>query len=143
MATLEKAIELAARAHAGQVDKAGAPYVLHPLRVMFAVEGAAARIVAVLHDIVEDTAITSEDLRTEGFSPVVIDAVLALTKTEGEDRLSAARRAAQNPIARVVKLADVADNSDLSRIAEPSARDMARLAEYEQVRALLLAAAPE
>lgn len=139
MATLECAIALAAQAHAGQVDKGGQPYILHPLRVMLSLRDPETRIAAVLHDTVEDTAISFDMLRAEGFSEAVIDAVQALTKTPGEDRLSAAQRARANPIARQVKLADVGDNMDLSRIANPTERDHARLAEYAQVRALLIA----
>lgn len=141
MATLERAIELAARAHAGQVDKAGAPYILHPLRLMLAVGTPEQRLAAVLHDIVEDTPVTFDDLLAEGFAPDVVDAVRALTKLPGEDRLDAARRAAANPIARAVKLADVADNMDLSRLAAPTGKDLARLEQYRQVKAILLAAA--
>lgn len=107
---------------------------------MLKVQGPLQRITAVLHDVVEDTTITLQDLRDEGFPAEVVDAVPALTKTEGESRLSAAARAAANPIARAVKLADVGDNMDLSRIAAPTEKDYARLREYEQVRALLLAA---
>jgi GTP diphosphokinase / guanosine-3',5'-bis(diphosphate) 3'-diphosphatase len=138
MSTLERAIEIAARAHAGQVDKAGQPYIFHPLRLMFAVKNPNERIAAVLHDVIEDTEITLENLQSEGFSEEILHAVLALTKTEGEIRISAATRAAQNPIARVVKLADVTDNMDISRIANPSEKDFARLKEYEQVKAMLL-----
>jgi len=140
MPTLERAIEIAARAHAGQVDKAGEPYVLHPMRLMLKVRGPLQRMAAVLHDVVEDSAVTLQDLRDEGFPAEVVDAVQALTKQEGESRLSAAARAAANPIARVVKLADVGDNMDMSRIANPTDKDYARLREYEQVRDLLLAA---
>jgi len=139
MSTLERAIEIAVRAHAGQLDKAGKPYVLHPLRLMFAVKTPMERIAAVLHDVVEDTSVTIEDLHAEGFALEVLEAVRALTKTDGESRLCAARRAAANPIARRVKLADVADNMDLGRIAKPTAKDYARRKEYEQVRELLLA----
>ena len=141
MATLERAIELAARAHAGQVDKAGAPYILHPLRLLLAVRTPEQRLAAVLHDIVEDTPVTFDDLLAEGFAPAVVDAVRALTKRPGEDRIDAARRAAANPIARAVKLADVADNMDLSRLPAPTEKDLARLEQYKQVRAILLAAA--
>jgi (p)ppGpp synthase/HD superfamily hydrolase len=137
MSTIEKAIEIAARAHAGQVDKAGAPYVFHPLRVMLAMSGQYERMAAVLHDVVEDTAVTLDDLIAAGFPPEVIDAVDILTKREGESRLDAAVRASRNPVARVVKLADVEDNMDLRRIANPTEKDYARLKEYEQVRALL------
>lgn len=138
MPTLERAIEIAVHAHAGQVDKAGQPYILHPLRVMFAVRSLHERMAAVLHDVVEDTPITLDDLGTEGFPAEVLDAIRALTKTEGEARLAAARRAAENPVAKVVKLADVTDNMDLSRISQPTEEDYARLRVYEQVRALLL-----
>lgn len=139
MATLERAIEIAASAHAGQVDKAGQPYVLHPIRIMLSVSTPEERMAAMLHDVVEDTPWTSDQLRNEGFSEAVIDAVAALTKRTGESRIEAAKRAVQNPIARVVKLADVSDNMDLSRIPNPSQKDFARIEEYKDVRALLLA----
>lgn len=138
MATLEQAIEIAARAHAGQVDKAGQPYVLHPLRVMLAVHTVHERMAAVLHDVVEDTAVTLADLQDAGFPSEVTAAVDVLTKRTGETRLAAANRAVADPIARAVKLADVKDNMDLSRIASPTEKDFARLKEYEQVRRVLL-----
>jgi (p)ppGpp synthase/HD superfamily hydrolase len=140
MATLERAIEIAARAHAGQVDKAGQPYILHPLRLMLSVRSLQERLVAVLHDVIEDTDLTASDLSREGFPVEIIAAVEALTKLPGESRIDAAHRAAANPIARVVKLADVTDNMDISRIAAPTDRDIARLGEYEKVRLVLLAA---
>lgn len=137
MSTLERAIEIAARAHAGQVDKAGAPYILHPLRLMLSVTGNDERMAAVMHDVIEDTPLTADDLRREGFSEVVVDAVLALTKQKGETRMDAARRLAPNPVARAVKLADLRDNMDLSRLKHPTEKDHARVREYEQVRAYL------
>ena len=140
MSTLERAIAIAAAAHAGQVDKAGQPYILHPLRVMLRVSTPDERIAAVLHDVVEDTNITLEQLIEEGFQQSVIAAVKALTKLPGEGRMDAASRAAVNPVARTVKLADNAENMDLSRIADPTEKDYARLKEYEQVRILLLSA---
>ena len=139
MSTLERAIEIAASAHAHQVDKAGHPYVLHPLRVMLSVDTPEERIAAVLHDVVEDTPLEFQDLESEGFSTSIIEALRALTKTDGELRVEAARRAVQNPVARVVKLADVTDNMDMSRIPNPTEKDFARLREYEQVREILLA----
>lgn len=143
MPTLEKAIALAATAHAGQRDKGGQPYILHPLRVMLRLESDEERIAGVLHDIVEDTDVTLDALRTEGFSETVVSAVEALTKRPGETRLQAAARAAQHPVARAVKLADNAENSDLSRIPTPTSKDHERLEEYRQVRELLLAAKDE
>lgn len=137
MSTLERAIEIAARAHAGQMDKSGQPYILHPLRVMLAVKTPDERMAAVLHDVVEDTSVTFDDLAQAGFSEAVITAVKFLTKHPGEARQDAARRAVQNPIARKVKLADVADNMDLSRITNPAKKDFARIREYEEVRKIL------
>lgn len=136
--TLERALAIAAAAHAGQRDKSSQPYILHPIRVMFAVQTEDERIAALLHDTVEDTHITFADLHEAGFSDAVIAAVRALTKNDGETRQDAARRAAADPIARQVKLADVADNMDLSRIANPTEADFARLQEYRHVREILL-----
>lgn len=140
MPTLERAIQIAAEAHAGQVDKAGQPYILHPLRVMLRVQGENERIAAVLHDVVEDSSFTLEQLASEGFPAEIIQALAALTKQPGESRLAAAQRASENAIALCVKLADNTDNMDLSRIPHPSEKDKARLEEYKAVRALLLAA---
>jgi (p)ppGpp synthase/HD superfamily hydrolase len=135
--TLEDAIALATRAHAGQKDKAGADYITHPLRVMAAVNGEDARIVAVLHDVIEDTFVTPQYLREAGYAEPVIAAIESLTKLPDEEDSDAGyarfiRRAAQNPLARVVKIADLRDNMDLSRIAAPTAKDHARLAKYER-----------
>jgi GTP diphosphokinase / guanosine-3',5'-bis(diphosphate) 3'-diphosphatase len=143
MSTLERAIEIAAAAHAGQQDKAGQPYILHPLKVMMRMHEAPERIVAVLHDVVEDTAVTLEQLAAEGFGHAVVAAVEALTKRPGESRIDAARRAAANPLALRVKLADNAENMDPTRIAQPGPRDLERLEEYRKVRAVLLAALGE
>lgn len=138
MSSLERAIAIAAKAHAGQIDTAGQPYILHPLRVMLRLTGETERIAAVLHDVVEDTSVTIQHLEAEGFSEDVLAAVEALTKRDGETRLDAALRARANAVAREVKLADNAENSDLSRIANPTEKDVRRLKEYEQVRVVLL-----
>lgn len=138
--SLELAIAIALMAHAGQIDKAGAPYILHPLRVMLAQTSEAARIAGVLHDVVEDgDGWTLERLRAEGFSPEVVDAVDHLTKREEErnDYPAFVRRAAANPIARQVKLADLTDNCDLTRIAHPSEQDLARVEKYRQAIAAI------
>ena len=138
MPTIERAIEIAATAHAGQRDKAGQPYIFHPLRVMLRVDGAHEQMAAVLHDVVEDTSVTLDNLAQEGFPSEVLRAIAALTKLPGETRLEAAARAAADPVARKVKLADNAENMDLSRIPNPTDKDYARCREYEEVRALLL-----
>jgi (p)ppGpp synthase/HD superfamily hydrolase len=139
VSTLERAIALAAEKHAGQLDKAKAPYILHPLRVMLGVETLEEKMAAVLHDVVEDTDVTLADLAAEGFSPAVVRAVDALTRRKGEDYMDFVRRAGADPVARRVKLADLADNMDLSRLPNPGEADNVRLEKYRRARALLLA----
>ena len=130
--TLERAIAIAATAHAGQVDKGGAPYILHPLKVMLRMNSLEERIVAVLHDVVEDCGISLDDLRKEGFSEEVLTAIESVTKVPGESYEDFVERAAQNPIGRVVKLADLEENSDLSRIASPGWEDLERVEKYRR-----------
>ena len=137
MATLENAITLAVQQHAGQVDKGGQPYILHPLRVMLQLQQPDQQIVAVLHDILEDTHTTAQDLQNLGFQTHIIQAIQALTKLPHETRVQAAMRTAQNPLACAVKIADVQDNMNLTRIPNPTARDLARLEEYRQVLEIL------
>ncbi len=133
MSTLERAIAIAAEAHSGQVDKAGAPYVLHPLRMMFRVASIDERIVAVLHDVCEDCpGWTFDRLRGEGFPNHIIEALRSVTKRDGEDYEAFVRRASANPIGRCVKLADLHDNCDLSRIAVPSEQDFQRIEKYRR-----------
>jgi (p)ppGpp synthase/HD superfamily hydrolase len=130
--TLERAIVIAATAHAGQVDKGGAPYILHPLKVMLRMSTLEQRVVAVLHDVVEDCGISLDDLRKEGFSEEVLGAIESVTKVPGESYEDFVDRAAQNRIGRVVKLADLEENSDLSRIASPSWEDLERIEKYRR-----------
>lgn len=132
MATIERAVEIAARAHAGQRDKAGAVYLLHPLRLMLRMEDEAAMMAAVLHDVVEDTAWTLDDLAAEGFPPEVLAAVDRLTKRPGQPEEDYLDRLIPDPLAVVVKLADLEDNMNLFRIAEPTEKDLRRLAKYRR-----------
>ena len=127
---LEKAIALAVEAHRDQKDRYGAPYILHPLRVMARMETPLEKTVAVLHDVVEDTDWTFDRLRDEGFGPPVIEALDCLTKRSGEEYMDFVRRSAQNPLARRVKLADLEDNMDLRRVPESSQPDPARWERY-------------
>lgn len=137
MSTLERAIAIAAQAHAGQTDKAGAPYILHPLRMMLTLSTDAERITAVLHDVIEDTPWTLADLRAEGFREEVLAALESVTKREGEDYETFIQRSAQNRIGRRVKLADLHDNSNISRIPSPTKKDFARLEKYKRAIAVL------
>ena len=131
MSTVERAIAIAAEAHAGQVDKAGAPYILHPLRVLLKMTGTDARIVAVLHDVCEDCpGWDFERLRQEGFSEEILTSLDSVTKRDGESYEDFVHRAAADPVGRVVKIGDLEDNLDLSRIAKPTERDFERLSKY-------------
>ncbi len=132
MSTLERAIALAATAHAGQTDKAGAPYILHVLRVMLRLETAEERMAAVMHDMVEDCGWTLEQLRAEGFSEAVVKGVDAVTRRDSESYEEFVLRAKAHPIGRRVKMADLEDNSDTSRLPEITPRDQARLEKYRR-----------
>jgi (p)ppGpp synthase/HD superfamily hydrolase len=146
MSTLERAIALATAAHLGTTDKAGAPYILHPLRVMLRVEPIEAKIVAVLHDVVEDCrqlGYTFDFIEQNGFSPVVMSGLRAVTKQDDEEGkhsdpgyestyMRFVLRACKDPIGRLVKIADLEDNCDLSRIASPSDKDHNRVARYRR-----------
>ncbi len=140
--TLEDAIALARKAHAGQKDKAGADYIAHPLRVMSLVDGEDTKIVAVLHDTIEDTFVTSNYLREAGYAPHIIAAIEGVTKLPGEEGSEEGyerfiRRAGQNSLSKAVKLADLQDNMDLSRITAPTETDFKRLTKYQRAFDLL------
>jgi (p)ppGpp synthase/HD superfamily hydrolase len=138
MSSLERAIAIAVQAHAGQVDKAGHPYILHPLRVMLALADTDDRIAGVLHDVCEDCPDWDFGrLREEGFSAAIISGLGAVTRREGEDYETFVKRAASDPIGRRVKRADLQDNCDLSRIAHPTERDHERVARYRVAIAYL------
>jgi (p)ppGpp synthase/HD superfamily hydrolase len=129
---LEKAIELAATHHAGQTDKAGAPYILHVLRVMMKQDSDAARIVAALHDVVEDTRITVADLARAGFGAEVVAAVDLLTRRPDVAYDVYLEAIAANPLARAVKIADLEDNMDVRRLGAVGDEEQARLAKYHR-----------
>lgn len=133
MATLEKAVEIAARAHAGVLDKQGQPYLLHPLRVMLGVAAGDAQIVAVLHDVVEDTDLTLDDMRAAGFSSAVVEALDLVTHRKDQPYSEYVIACKPNALARQVKLADLRDNAGLDRLLlreEKFAGDSARMHKY-------------
>lgn len=127
MFSLEDAIAIATAAHDGQVDKSGRPYIGHPLRVMASVEGEHAQMAAVLHDVIEDTAVTAADLTARGCPTVVVDAVVALSHLPGEPQDVYLRRVAANPLALQVKRADIGDNLSPARMARLDTETRARL----------------
>jgi (p)ppGpp synthase/HD superfamily hydrolase len=132
VATLEDAISIAAEAHRGQRDKAGAAYLLHPLRLMMRMDSEAAMMAAVLHDVVEDSDWTLASLRERGFSEEVVAAVACLTHRDGESYEEFVERVKPNPLARRVKLADLEDNMNVLRIGQLGPKDLQRLEKYHR-----------
>lgn len=137
MSTIEKAIALAAKKYAGHTDQRKLPIIFHPLKLMFKMKNNEQQIVAVLHDILQDTDITVVDLISLGFSQDVIDAILALTKRRNESRIEAAYRAVKNPIARIVKLAEVVDAIDHYRDQYAVAAENRDIQEYRYIYQIL------
>jgi (p)ppGpp synthase/HD superfamily hydrolase len=143
MTLLEKAIEIALRAHAGQKGKDGSPYILHPLRVMTRVGTDEERIAAVLHDVVEDSDVTLDDLRQAGFSGKVLTTVKLLTHEEGVSYEDYVNRLKSDPMARRIKLADLEDNSDIRRLSGIEEKDLERLRKYHRAWQILRPTADE
>lgn len=137
--SLSNAILLASMFHSNQTDKGGNPYILHPLKVMHYTrsEDQEIQMIAVMHDLVEDTAITLEDLRVAGFSQRVLDGVDAMTKRDGEPIGRYLTRLMLNNDAVVVKMADLRHNSDISRLKGLSQKDFARMERYQQDYSML------
>lgn len=135
---LERAIETAVRAHHGQIGKDGLPYLLHPLRLMARMETVEEQIVAVLHDVVEDSEITIDDLRREGFSEYALEAIALLThdkeKVPYDDYVHALK---PHALARKVKLADLEDNSNLRRLVQVEDKDLERVKKYHRAWRIL------
>ncbi|MBF0340156.1 MAG: GTP pyrophosphokinase [Magnetococcales bacterium] len=144
MSTLDCAIALAAKAHLGQQDKSGKPYILHPLRLMFRLENDTERMVAVLHDVIEDTEINRAHLAGLGFPEEVLEALDRLTHVGEEPYEAYIERIAAHPLARRVKLMDLEDNMDIRRLSQPwSERDIQRLQKYRRAWERLRALSPE
>ncbi len=137
MTTEQLAKDLATERHQGQFDKSGEPYINHPKRVADGVKTPEEKMVAWLHDILEDTNTTADELLELGFSLDVVKAVQALTKEPGETRISAAHRTAANRIAVAVKLSDLTDNMNLDRLPKITEKDLARQEEYKKVKLIL------
>ncbi|MCL7422415.1 MAG: GTP pyrophosphokinase [Methylobacter sp.] len=132
MSDLDKAIAISSRVHSGQVDKAGQPYILHPLRVMLKFQNEHQRIVAVLHDVIEDSEISLDDLKRLGFSTTIIEAIDCLTKRNGETYEEFISRVSLNDLARNIKIEDIKDNMDLTRIDSINDIDLARVKKYHR-----------
>ena len=125
------ALELAVEKHKNQTDKAGNPYILHPLHVMENVNSKEGKIVAILHDIIEDTDITEDYLFKIGLSKRIVDAVVALTRSEDMDYQEYIKNLSSNPLAKEGKLADLEHNMDLKRLPTLEEKDLERNRKYQ------------
>lgn len=126
-----RAMKIAYKAHDGQVDKSGVPYIFHPIHLAEQMDTEEECIVALLHDVVEDTNITFEDLEEE-FSPIVIDALKLLTHDKSVEYMEYVKKIRNNPIARKVKLADLKHNSDKTRLLSVTEQDIGRYEKYQR-----------
>jgi (p)ppGpp synthase/HD superfamily hydrolase len=132
-----RAIKLACRAHAGQEDKSGIPYICHPLHIAEEMEDEIHTVTALLHDVAEDTAVTLEDLEKEGFPQEVLSALELLVHRQEMPYLDYIKSLKDNPVARTVKLADLAHNMDTSRLEQITEADEKRLQVYGQAYEIL------
>lgn len=131
MSNYELALKIATEAHKGQVDKAGVPYINHPLTVASLVETEEEKIVALLHDTIEDTNITEQDLLNYGFSNKIVEAVKLLTHNKDVPYMDYVAKIKDNELARKVKIADLTHNSDLCRLKEITDKDKKRYKKYQ------------
>ncbi len=113
---ISKAVRIANAAHANQFDKGGLPYILHPIRVALHCQTDEEKVVAILHDVIEDTSVTLDDLKEEGFDDKVLEAIYALSRKENEEYMQFIERVAENQLAVRVKIQDLFDNMDVSRL---------------------------
>jgi (p)ppGpp synthase/HD superfamily hydrolase len=132
MSILERAISIAARAHAGYLADNGEPYILHPLRVMLSLQEEDERVVAVLHDVIEKTGWSQDDLRTENFPDHIISAIDSVSRRQGEEYFDFVQRTRENELGRRVKIADLKDNIANARTSADDPKTADKLARYEE-----------
>lgn len=137
MSRYSKILEFAMQKHFGQTDKSGKPYILHPVEVALSLYKDSDKVVALLHDVLEDTDATIDDLVALGLEDCEIEAVKLLTKPHKEDYMHYVRRVAENPIARRVKMADLRHNMDITRLDVVTERDLARVEQYKKAYRIL------
>lgn len=132
------AMKIAYDAHCGQVDKTGVPYIYHPIHIAERMDDEYSTIVALLHDVIEDTNLTIEDLREYGFSNEVLESIDIITKRVDDDYFDYIERIKVNKIALKVKVEDLKHNMDLSRIENVTEKDLKRLEKYKNVEKILI-----
>ena len=135
---LQQAINIATNAHKGQKDKGGRDYIFHPIRVMHMLETKDEMIVGILHDTIEDTEVTYEFLIEKGFTNEIVDALRCLTRLEGDSYSRFIEKAKSNKLSRAVKIADLMDNMNLSRLKNVTKIDIDRNKKYEKALKRLL-----
>ena len=128
----KKALKLCFEAHKAQLDKSGMPYVFHPCHLAEQMKDETTTVVALLHDVIEDTDYTFNDLIAMGFDGAIIEAIELMTHEEGVPYMDYVEKIKSNPIAREVKLADLRHNSDLSRLDAPTEKDKMRVEKYRK-----------
>ena len=133
----KKAMRIAYEAHKNQADKSGVPYIYHPIHLAEQMQEEATVCVALLHDVVEDTDITIGDLRLEGFGEEIIEALKLMTHDENVPYMEYIRKIKDNPIAKAVKQADLAHNSDLSRLDIVDEKALKRVEKYKRAIEIL------
>ena len=133
----KKALVISFNAHKEQVDKSGMPYVYHPYRIAEQMNDVYSTCVALLHDVIEDTDITLEDLKDEGFPQKVIEAIALMTHDDDTPYFDYIRRIKTNPIATAVKLADLQDNSNYERLDKVEIKDLQRIEKYREAKRIL------
>jgi len=131
------ALRIAMSAHDGQVDRAGKPYIFHPLQVASMTDSYDALVAALLHDVMEDSDYTADDLRSAGIPDHIIDALQLLTHDKDVPYMDYVRKIKGNDLAKAVKLADLKHNSDLSRLSVVTDKDLSRVDKYKAAMALL------
>ena len=129
---VDLALSIARQAHEGQLDKAGVDYIEHPIYVASQVDTEEEKAVALLHDVIEDSPFTAEELLLAGLLETVVTAVQILSKKKGQDYQTYLENVKSNPLARIVKLADLKHNSDLSRLSSVTDKDLERLEKYKK-----------
>ena len=129
---VDLALSIARKAHEGQLDKAGVDYIEHPIYVASQVDTEEEKAVALLHDVIEDSPVSAEELLQAGLPETVVTAVQVLTKKKEQDYQTYLENVKKNPLARVVKLADLKHNSDLSRLSSITEKDRERLKKYKK-----------
>lgn len=133
----EKAMQIAIKVHRGQLDKGGNDYINHPIRVSENCSLDEEKVVALLHDTIEDGDITADYLLMQGFPHDIVDAVLSVSRKRGEDYFDFIQRCKANPIGRRVKIADLKDNMDITRLNELTEKDIERLKKYHKAYKML------